>query len=172
MKSLTQYILEKQEDKKDEKIVESFIKFVEIKSKSELLNLLKEHDSDEKKKTGFWLFDELINKDKEYSIVDEGTWKIKYTEVKYQSETVGLIGYSIDYNEEFYKPALHIFGLQTLHGHKGFLKYYFKYLETIAKNNTKRFITLRLYDKEKIKLYKKYKFKTSSKENEIMFKEM
>lgn len=172
MKSLTQYILEKQEEKKDEKIVESFIKFVEIKSKSELLNLLKEHDSDEKKKTGFWLFDELINKDKEYTNVDEGTWKIKYTEVKYQSETVGLISYSIDYNEESYKPALHIFGLQTLNGHKGFLKYYFKYLETIAKNNTKRFITLQLYDKEKIKLYKKYKFKTSSKENEIMFKEM
>lgn len=171
MKSLIQYIIEKQE-KKDENIVESFIKFVEIKSKSELLNLLKEHDSDEKKKIGFWLFDELINKDKEYAIVDEGKWKIKYTEVKYQSETVGLIGYSIDYNEELYKPALHIFGLQTLTGHKGFLKYYFKYLETIAKNNTKRFITLQLYDKEKIKLYKKYKFKTSSKENEIMFKEM
>ena len=41
MKSLTQYIIEKQEENKDKKIIESFIKFVEIKSKSELLNLLK-----------------------------------------------------------------------------------------------------------------------------------
>ena len=62
MKSLTQYIIEKQEENKDKKIIESRIKFVEIKSKSELLNLLKEYDSNEKKKTGFWLFDEAIKK--------------------------------------------------------------------------------------------------------------
>ena len=95
MKSLIQYIVEKQEEKKDEKIVESFIKFVEIKSKSELLNLLKEYDSDEKKKTGFWLFDESIKKDpKSYAEVNGGNWNIKYVEVKYQGETVGLISYS------------------------------------------------------------------------------
>ena len=49
-------------ENKDKKIIESFIKFVEIKSKSELLNLLKEYDSNEKKKTGFWLFDEALKK--------------------------------------------------------------------------------------------------------------
>ena len=38
-----------------------------------------------KKKTGFWLFDELINKDKEYAIVDEGKLKIKYTAVRARS---------------------------------------------------------------------------------------
>lgn len=46
MKTLTQYILEKQE----EKIIESLIEFIDIKSKSELLNFLKEYNSDEKKK--------------------------------------------------------------------------------------------------------------------------
>ena len=149
MKSLTQYIVEKQEEKKDEKIVESFIKFVEIKSKSELLNLLKEYNSDEKKKTGFWLFDESIKKDpKSYAEVNGGNWNIQYVEVKYQGETVGLISYSCDYrnyeNEDIL-PTLHICDMQTLEGHKGFLKYYFKYIETIAKNNTKK--TIRTKDK-------------------------
>jgi hypothetical protein len=176
MKNLTQYILEKQEEKKDEKIVESFIKFVEIKSKSELFNLLKEHNSDEKKKTGFWLFDEAIKKDpKSYAEVNGGNWNIKYVEVKYQGETVGLISYSCDYknyDNEDLLPTLHICDIQTLEGHKGFLKYYFKYIETIAKNNTKKTITLRTYEKSLANVYKKYGFEKSKDEEILMTKEL
>ena len=176
MKSLIQYIVEKQEEKKDEKIVESFIKFVEIKSKSELLNLLKEYNSDEKKKTGFWLFDESIKKDpKSYAEVNAGNWNIQYVEVKYQGETVGLIAYSCDYRQyenEDILPTLHICDIQTLEGHKGFLKYYFKYIETIAKNNTKKTITLRTYEDGLIKVYKKHGFKKSKDEKNLMTKEL
>lgn len=172
MKTLKQYILENQE----ETINESFIKFIDIKSKSELLNLLKEQNSDEKKKTGFWLFDEAIKKDPEsYANVNGGNWKIKYVEVKYKDETVGLISYSFDYknyeNEDIL-PTLHIFDIQTLEGHKGFLKYYFKYIETIAKNNKKKTITLRTYEDGLIKVYKKYGFKKSKDEENLMVKEL
>ena len=176
MKSLTQYIIEKQEENKDKKIIESFIKFVDIKSKSELLNLLKEYDSNEKKKTGFWLFDEAIKKDpKMYAEVNGGNFNIKYVEVKYQDETVGLISYSCDYknyeNEDIL-PTLHIFDIQTLEGRKGFLKYYFNYIKTIAKNNKKKTITLRTYDDGLIKVYKKYGFKKSKDEKNLMTKEL
>lgn len=172
MKSLIQYIVEKQE----EKIVESFIKFVEIKTKSELLNLLKEYDSDAHKKTGFWLFDEAIKKDpKAYAEVNGGNWNIKYVEVKYQDETIGLISYSCDYknyeNEDIL-PTLHIFDIQTLEGHKGFLKYYFKYIETIAKNNKRKTITLRTYEDGLINVYTKHDFKKSKDENNLMIKEL
>ena len=172
MKKLIQYIIEKQE----EKIVESSIKFHEIKSKSELLNLLKEYDSDEKKRTGFWLFDEAIKKDpKAYTEVNGGNWNIKYVEVKYQGETVGLISYSYDYknyeNEDIL-PTLHIFDIQTLEGHKGFLKYYFKYFESIAKNNAKKTITLRTYEDGLIKVYEKYGFEKSKDENNLMIKKL
>lgn len=171
MKTLIQYILEKQE----EKIVESSIEFIDIKSKSELEKLLEEHNSDEKKKTGFWLFDEAIKKDpKSYAEVNGGPWKIKYTEVKYKGETVGLISYSCDYKNYENKdilPSLHIFDIQTLAGHKGFLKYYFKYIENIAKNNTKKTITLRTYEDWLIEKYKKYDFKKTEGEN-LMTKEL
>lgn len=172
MKTLNQYILEKQE----EKIVESSIEFIDIKSKSELLNFLKEHNSDEKKKTGFWLFDEAINKDSEsYAEVNGGNWKIKYTEVKYKGETVGLISYSCDYknyvNEDML-PSLHICDIQTLTGYNGFLKYYFKYIENIAKNNKKKIITLRTYVKSLVSIYEKYGFKKSKDEKNLMTKEL
>ncbi len=175
MKTLNQYILEKQE----EKIVESSIKFIDIKSKSELLNLLKKHrDSKHKNKkenTGFWLFDEAIKKDPEsYAEVNGGDWKIKYTEVKYKDETVGLISYSCDYKnyENEYTSTLHICDIQTLLGYKGFLKYYFKYIETIAKNNKKKIITLRTYKKSLINVYEKYGFKKSKDEKNLMTKEL
>jgi hypothetical protein len=172
MKTLKQYILENQE----ETINESFIKFIDIKSKSELLNLLKEQNSDENKKTGFWLFAEAIKKDPEmYGEVNGGIYKIKYIEVKYKDEAVGLISYSFDYknyeNEDIL-PTLHIFDIQTLEGHKGFLKYYFKYIETIAKNNKKKTITLRTYEDGLIKVYEKYGFKKSKDEENLMVKEL
>ena len=176
MKSLTQYIIEKQEENKDKKIIESRIKFVEIKSKSELLNLLKEYDSNEKKKTGFWLFDEAIKKDpKMYAEVNGGSFNIKYVEVKYQDETVGLISYSCDYknyDNEYTLPTLHICDIQTLKGDSGVLKYYFNYIGTVAKNNGKKLITLRTYEKSLIKVYEKYGFKKSKDENNLMIKEL
>lgn len=171
MKTLNQYILEKQE----EKIVESSIEFIDIKSKTELLNFLKEHNSDEKKKTGFWLFDEAIKKDPEsYAEVNGGNWKIKYTEVKYKGETVGLISYSCDYKnyKNEYTSTLHICDIQTLTGYKGFLKYYFKYIENIAKNNKKKIITLRTYVKSLASIYEKYGFKKSKDEKNLMTKEL
>lgn len=176
MKSLIQYLIEKQEEKKDEKIVESSIEFIDIKSKSELLNFLKEYNSDEKKRTGFWLFDEAIKKDpKSYAEVNGGNWKIKYTAVKYKGETVGLISYSCDYknyeNEDML-PSLHICDIQTLEGHKGFLKYYFKYIENIAENNKKQIITLRTYEKSLTDVYEKYGFKKAKDEEILMIKEL
>lgn len=172
MKTLTQYILEKQE----EKIIESLIEFIDIKSKSELLNFLKEYNSDEKKKTGFWLFDEAIKKDpKSYAEVNGGNWKIKYTKVTYKDETVGLISYSCDYknyDNEYTLPTLHICDIQTLKRYSGFLKYYFNYIETVAKNNGKKLITLRTYEKSLIKVYEKYGFKKSKDENNLMIKEL
>ena len=100
-------------------IDESQIDYIEIKSKSELINLLKNYNSDFDKKTGFWLFDEAIKKDpKSYAEVNGGSWNIKYVEVRYQGETVGLISYSCDYknyeNEDIL-PTLHIFDIQTSH---------------------------------------------------------
>lgn len=175
MKTLNQYILEKQK----EKIFESSIEFIDIKSKSELLNLLeKYHDpeTDKTKNTGFWLFEEAIKKDpKSYAEVNGGNWKIKYTEVKYKGETVGLISYSCDYKQYKNKdilPSLHICDIQTLAGHKGFLKYYFKYIETIAKNNTKKTITLRPYEDWLIEKYENYGFKKTEGEINLMTKEL
>lgn len=172
MKTLKQYILENQE----EKINESFIKFININSKSKLLKLLKDQNSDENKKTGFWLFDEAIKKDPEiYAEVNGGLYKIKYIKVKYKNETVGLISYSADYknyeNEDIL-PTLHIFDMQTLEGYKGFLKYYFNRIETIAKKNKKKTITLRTYKDGLIKVYEKYGFKKSKDEENLMVKEL
>lgn len=180
MKTLIQYLIEKQEEKKDENIIESSIEFIDIKSKSELKNLLKKHhDSEHKNKkenTGFWLFEEAIKKDEEsYAEVDGGPWKIKYTEVKYKGETVGLISYSCDYknyeNEDML-PSLHICDIQTLKGYKGFLKYYFNFIENIAKNNKKKIITLRTYVKSLANVYKEYGFKESKDEKNLMIKEL
>lgn len=175
MKSLIQYLTEKQE----EKIVESSIEFIDIKSKTELKNLLEKHhdpEPDKRKNTGFWLFEEAIEKDEEsYAEVNGGPWNIKYTEVKYKGETVGLISYSCDYknyeNEDML-PSLHICDIQTLEGHKGFLKYYFKYIENIAENNKKKIITLRTYVKSLAGIYKQYGFKKSKDEEILMIKEL
>jgi hypothetical protein len=174
MKSLIQYILlEKKEDKKkDEKIVESFIKFVNIETKSELMNLLKEHNSNVKSKSGFWVFDEAIEKDKEQANIGEKETDIKYVEVKYQGKTAGLISYYLDYPETEIKPSLYICNIQSLEDEDDFLKHYFKYLENIAKSTTKRYIVIKPYEKDLIKKYKKHKFKKSSKEKDIMFKEL
>jgi hypothetical protein len=178
MKSLIQYLIEKQEEKKDEKIVESSIEFIDIKSKTELENLLEKHhdpEPDKRKNTGFWLIEEAIEKDEEsYAEVNGGPWNIKYTEVKYKGETVGLISYSCDYRnyENEYPSTLHICDIQTLAGHKGFLKHYFKYIENIAKNNAKEIITLRTYEKGLINVYEKYGFKKSKREINLMTKEL
>lgn len=155
-------------------IDESQIDYIEIKSKSELINLLKKHNSDSDKKTGFWLFDEAIKKDpKLYAEVNGGSWNIKYVEVKYQGETVGLISYSCDYknyeNEDIL-PTLHMCDAQTLAGHKGFLKYYFNYIEDIARCNKKKTLTLRTYEKSLIKVYEKYGYEISHDEDNLMTK--
>jgi hypothetical protein len=155
-------------------IDKSQIDYIEIKSKSELINLLKKHNSDSDKKTGFWLFDEAIKKDpKSYAEVNGGSWNIKYVEVKYQGETVGLISYSCDYknyeNEDIL-PTLHICDVQTLAGYKGFLKYYFSYIEDIARCNKKKTLTLRTYEKGLIKVYEKYGYEISHNEDNLMTK--
>jgi hypothetical protein len=157
-------------------IDKSQIDYIEIKSKSELINLLKKYNSDFDKKTGFWLFDEAIKKDpKSYAEVNGGSWNIKYVEVKYQGETVGLISYSCDYknyeNEDIL-PTLHMCDAQTLAGHKGFLKYYFNYIENIAENNKKKIITLRTYVKSLTGVYKEYGFKKAKDEEILMIKEL
>ena len=81
MKNLIQYLIEKQEEKKDEKIVESSIEFIDIKSKTELENLLEKHhdpEPDKRKNTGFWLIEEAIEKDEEsYAEVNGGTMEHK-----------------------------------------------------------------------------------------------
>lgn len=155
-------------------IDESQIDYIEIKSKSELINLLKKYNSDFDKKTGFWLFDEYIKKDPEaYSEVNGGKWNIKYVKVNYKGETVGLQAYSCDYNQYKNKdilPTIHMCGGQTLAGYNGFLKYYFSYIENIARCNKKKTLTLRTYEKGLIKVYEKYGYEISHSEDNLMTK--
>lgn len=181
MKSLIEYILENSDARITPK--ENELKFSDITDKTKLKDIIKKSDpqkpKDPKKDRGhgFWLFDEAIKKDKNYADIGAGLWNIHYIKCEVNSETCGLISYSLTYwGDEKNKPIedniMHIFDIQTLSKYKGLLKFYFNKLEEIAKSNKCKAMTLRCYDKGLIDIYSKYEFKLDNNEERLMIKRL
>ena len=174
MKQLNDYITE-QINSKNQKIDLSTklseLKFEEIKNIKDIYKIV--NKSDKKANKGFWLFKEALDKDKNaYGNINKDPWYIQYYAVKYEDNIIGLMSYSLQYDEENYDPSLHIFDIQTLSKYKGVSKVYFIFFEKIAKKNNKKYLTLKCYEDSLQTLYKKYGFEVSDKEDNVMYKKI
>ncbi len=174
MKNINDYIVEQtthQITKTDLSNKLSELKFEEIKNVQDLYKIV--NKSDKKSNKGFWLFKEALDKDKTaYGNINKDPWYIQYYAVKYEDNIIGLISYSLQYDEENYEPSLHIFDIQTLAEYKGVSKVYFIFFEKIAKKNNKKYLTLKCYEDSLQTLYKKYGFEVSDKEDNVMYKKI
>ena len=177
MKSINQYIFEAlSKDKKPDNRIDlsnaySELKFKEIKSLKELKTIV--NDANINKKTGFWLFKEALEKDPDgYGAINEKPWYIKYFKVIYDNVIVGLISYSLKYEEENYSPSIHIFDIQTHPEYKGLLESYFDFAEKEGKKNKKQYVTLKCYKSSLADVYERYSYKKSSKEHNVMYKKI
>lgn len=149
----------------------SEFKFEEVKNVKELHKLV--DNSDKETNKGFWLFKEALYKDENgYGNINKDPWYIQYYAVKYEDNIIGLLSYSLKYDEENYTPSLHIFDIQTLSEYKKASKAYIDFCENIAKKNNKKYLTLKCYEKKLETLYKKYGFKVSDKEYNAMYKKI
>ena len=95
---------------------------------------------------------------------------MQYCAVKYNDKIIGLLVYSLKYEEENYSPSIHIFNIQTLSNYGGCLKAYFDFFENLAKKNNKKYLTLMTYENSLYKLYEKYGFIRNLKEYNSMYK--
>jgi len=174
MKQLNNYITEQINDKNqkiDLSTKLSELKFEEIKNIKELYDIVSK--SNKKTNKGFWLFKEALDKDKNaYGNINKEPWYIQYGAIKYEDNIIGLLSYSLQYDEENYTPSLHIFDIQTLSEYKGVSKIYFILFEKIAKKNNKKYLTLKCYENSLQTLYKKYGFEASDKEDNVMYKKI
>ena len=95
---------------------------------------------------------------------------MQYCAVKYNDKIIGLLAYSLKYEEENYSPSIHIFNIQTLSNYGGCLKAYFDFFENLAKKNNKKYLTLMTYENSLYKLYEKYGFIRNLKEYNSIYK--
>ena len=143
--------------------------FKSVENKEKLLNIILLSNPSKSTNEGFWLFDEQIKKDSNYTAINSGIWNIKYISVFLENKICGLISYSEIYweNDNIREKPIHILGIQTLNEFSGrhLLKEYLDNIIQIAKDKGYDSLTLKPYSKSVKDLYKKYGFKDK---NEFM----
>lgn len=173
---LKDYIIEsinkgpKEDDRIDMSNAYDKLKFEKITSLNELTTIIS--NANVSKKTGFWLFKEALEKDDAYGKINKSPWFIQYIKVIYDNVVVGLISYSLEYEEENYYPSIHTFDIQTRPGYKGLLEAYFDFIEKEGKKNKKKYATLKCYEPNLADVYKRYSYKKSEKEYNTMYKKV
>lgn len=149
----------------------SELKISEISNLNDLNKIVE--DSDKKLNKGFWLFKEALDKDrKAYGGINKDPWYIRYFSVEYNGKIIGLGSYSLKFDNEYYSPNLHVFDIQTIPGYGGLSRFYFNFFEKIAKQNNKKYITLRCYEDSLQGLYSKFGFVLSDKDYNLMYKKL
>ena len=175
LKNITDYILENKKSKKINLSDELHnLKFEAIKTFEEVQDIVKNSNPNEGENKGFWLFNEVLNKHsdyyRDYKNINRKPSYMQYCAVKYNDKIIGLLAYSLKYEEENYSPSIHIFNIQTLSNYGGCLKAYFDFFENLAKKNNKKYLTLMTYENSLYKLYEKYGFIRNLKEYNSMYK--
>lgn len=136
-------------------------KFENIESLHELKKIIADAGTDVSKRTGFWLFEEALEKDPTaYGNIGKAPWYMNYAVLKEDNKTVGMISYSL--KKKGFQDSLFISDIQTLKPYKGKLKVYFDYLSKIAKENKRKYLALQYYEEGLKNVYKKFGFKEQS----------
>ena len=175
LKNIINHILENKKSKKINLFNELHnLKFEAIKTFEEVKDIVKNSNPNKEENKGFWLFDEGFNQSsdlyRDYKNVNRKPSYMQYCAVKYNDQIIGLLAYSLKYEEENYSPSIHIFDIQTLSNYGGCLKAYFDFFEDLAKKNNKKYLTLMVYESSLYKIYEKYGFIRNFKEYNSMYK--
>jgi len=173
MKTLTSYMQQMLLCEQDSN---NNISTIQIKSKSELLNIINDKGNDKfvdkHGRKGFWLIKEAIKKDDAYINIDKSPWYIQYIAFINDERIIGLMSYSMKHDEENYSPNLHICDIQTLPSFHGLSDKYFDVATEIAKKNHMKYITLRCYEPSLANHYARYGFKMSETNDNCMYKQI